>query len=341
MKARSQWASNLKGRHTVSNLTPKQAHFQPILSNSDDSLTVDKRPLPELVAAGNPDPETGWPSFSLAHHDVEGKRYYAVQDWIRGVAQSENVRKFWNAMKRRFKTAGIEMSPWCRLLNYRAADGKTYKRDFTDAEGLYRITQRMDVNTGLRDRILQFLAQAGVKIDEYRIDPDQALEELPVDMDKVVALIVRNYQRMGKSDGWIGVRIQSSIQRVKFTSAFRRALREDPQQFHFALITDTMRVGIWKRTTKQLRAELNLKSTANLRDHLSELALTYEMLAEQIAERDLRQRSQLEFEQAQEVVRQDSEFVGKQADEAGRYLGIDIATDRPMLPAPGDKQKRR
>lgn len=38
----------------------------------------DKRPLPEIIAANY--------GFALAYHELEGKRYYAVQDWIAGVA---------------------------------------------------------------------------------------------------------------------------------------------------------------------------------------------------------------------------------------------------------------
>src|SRR5258706_7860718 len=97
----------------------------------------DKRPLPEIVAEHY--------GFPLAFVDIEdGKRFYAVQDWIRGVAQSPDPSKFWGAMKKRLKKAGIETSTWCRSLPYLASDGKTYKRDHTEVTGLYQLTQRMD-----------------------------------------------------------------------------------------------------------------------------------------------------------------------------------------------------
>src|SRR5258708_7547572 len=87
----------------------------------------DKRPLPEIVA-------DRW-SFPLAYVDHEdGKRYYAVLDWILGVAQTPNASEFWRAMKRRLNTAGVETRTWCTGLPYRASDGKTYKRDHAEAE---------------------------------------------------------------------------------------------------------------------------------------------------------------------------------------------------------------
>jgi hypothetical protein len=47
--------------------------------------------------------------FPLATKPVEGKLYYAVQDWIVGVARVKNPRRFWSDMKRLAKDAGIDL----------------------------------------------------------------------------------------------------------------------------------------------------------------------------------------------------------------------------------------
>ena len=47
----------------------------------------DKRPLPEIIA--------DYCGFPLAFVDVDGERFYAVQDWLRGVAQPVEITKFW------------------------------------------------------------------------------------------------------------------------------------------------------------------------------------------------------------------------------------------------------
>src|SRR5262249_42067027 len=253
--------------------------------------------------------------FSLAYHDLDGKRYYAVQDWIRGVAQPAEERKFWDALKRRFKKAGIEMSTWCRPLPYVASDGKTYKRDHADAEALYRITQRMDTQTGLRDQILAFLAKSGVVLDEMRIDPDQALEAA-----------IQGYRRQGKSEQWIATRMESKVKRLHFTSAFRKSMRREPQKWQYAVITDELRLGLWKRTTAQLREQMNLKKNDNLRDSQSMLAISYELLAENISAVELEQNENLEFDDTKRIVRRNAEDVGKHAEATGKRLGIDIAT---------------
>jgi hypothetical protein len=279
----------------------------------------DKRPLPEIIA--------NYCGFPLASKPVGDKQYYAVQDWIAGVAQpASHPGTFWTHMKSRAKKAGIEFSSWCTKLPYTASDGKNYKVDFAEAETLYRITQRMDANTGIREAILHFLARAGVVVDEFRIDPEKALEA-----------VIAAYKRMGKSDEWIDTRLRSKVRRVLFTASFQRVLNFQPQPLHFAVITDEMRLGLWKRNTRTLKAQIGLKKNDNLRDNLSRIALDYEMLTESISTYDLDQHHDLTLNQATRIVRSRSESVGKHAEETGRSLGIDIPTGRPLLSDKSEK----
>jgi len=286
--------------------------FQPALP-TPNSGDPDSRPLPEIIAEHF--------GFPLAYHDVKGVRYYAVQDWILGVAQPDShPGTFWTALKRRTKKQGVEFSTLCIKLPYIASDGKRYKTDHAKAETLYMITQRMDANTGLRNKILEFLAKSGVVLDEVRIDPERAIDAA-----------IEAYRRMGKSEDWIATRIQSRIARLKFTSAFKYSLLNKPTPKHYAVITDELRLGLWRRKTAELRRQMGLKENANLRDHQSSLALSYELLAENLSAAELAQKRNLAFEEVQDVVRTNAEDVGRHAQQAGQRLGIDIATNRPLL----------
>src|SRR5262249_49163636 len=156
--------------------------------------------------------------------------YYAIQDWIRGVAQSadsKSASEFWRAMKRRFAKTGIELRTWCTKLPYRAANGKRYDIDHTDAEGLYRITQRMDVNTGLRNRVLNFLAASGAFVDGQRIDTirtQEVIDESETDeTEALLDAIYNHYYRMGKDDRWIAIRLMGIPYRKRFTNAVQRS----------------------------------------------------------------------------------------------------------------------
>jgi hypothetical protein len=99
----------------------------------------------------------------------------------------------------------------------------------------------------------------------------------------------------------------------------------------YAIITDEMRYGLWKRNTSTLRKQMGLQKKDNLRDHQSRLAILYEALAEEVSSVELDQKNDLAFDQAKSIVRSNSESVGVHAEETGRRLGIDIATNRPLL----------
>jgi len=306
---------------------PTYSTSLPVSFNPDD-----KRPLPELIALGNPDPADGWPEFPLQSHDVEGIRYYAVQDWILGVAQTDNARTFWAKMKARLKKARVQLFPPCQQLPYRAADRKRYTVDFAAAETLYIITQRMDANTGVRDRVLRYLAFAGVVIDEARLDPTSILgKAFGSNPDLMLEAAIETYRAQGKSDAWIASRLLGVQTRKIFTSAFQKALRNKPSSYQYAQVTDTLRIGIWRRNTQTIRKELGLNESASVRDNLSMLALSYEILAENLSTVALDQRENLEFNEANNVVRQQAEFVGDHAEQAGKQLGIDIITNKPLL----------
>jgi hypothetical protein len=291
----------------MSNPTPNSVSF-PVHNPND------KRPLPEIIAE-----HYGFPLSYLDHYD--GKRYYAVQDWIAGVTQVANPRMFWSNMKRRLTKTGYVLLPPCAQLPYQATNSRLYQMDYAQAETLYQITQRMDANTGLRNTVLKFLASAGVELDEQRIDPDKAIDAA-----------VDAYRRQGRSEAWIQARFLGKLARLYFVASFKKSMRTKPNPGQYAIITDVVYLGLWKRPTAVIKAQMGLKKNDNLRDHQSAIALSYQIVAENVSGYKLEKQDDLIFNEAKRIVRTTSEFIGKQADETAKDLGIDIATDLPLLP---------
>src|SRR5260221_520874 len=221
----------------------------------------DDRPLPEIIAE-----QYGFP---LAYHDLDdGKRYYAVQDWIRGVALTNNAKAasdLWTAMKKRLKKIGIETPTWCRSLPYVANDGKTYKRDHADAEALYRITQRMDANTGLRDQILNYLAKSSVVLDDMRRDPEQAAEMLGT-MYKD-----REYQKL-RAEGfshddaiqWLEQRANGIQTRKWITGVWKK---RGAKNCDFALLTNQVSEIVHGKTVTERKHEKGLPKLDTMRNY--------------------------------------------------------------------------
>jgi hypothetical protein len=241
----------------------------------------DPRPLPELIATGNPDPVDGWPDFPLQFHEIESVRYYAVQDWILGVAQSDNARVFWAQMKARLKKAKIQLSPPCVKLSYIASDGKHYQLDFATADTIWMITRMMGRSTGIASLILGY--QRGIERNKrighiYFI----GLQELP------------SYVKIGKTSD-----VQKRANEIGTNIPFE------------VLILHTFQSNCPSETEYLLHKYFQQRRIR--REWFRLRQSNIEMLKQLNSDADV------------------AAFVGDQAAQASKRLGIDLITNKPLL----------
>lgn len=298
--------------------------FPELESGSDDT------PLPLLVAKK-------W-DFPLAFHIVEGKYVYAIQDWVRGLLGEEDIRHVWAKFKK--QNPSSETLTSSQRLPYKATDGKTYPREFTPDKGLYLIAQYLRVTRArpVLNEIRQFLAKAGVFVDELRRDEDLIVISSKMSPDEMLdatgraALLTRKaYRAQGKSERWIEMRLQGKIKREQFTTALGLAIAEVIKRNHFAIATDDIYKGLWGRTAAHLKKELSLPGKASLRDHQPLLGLYYQAIAEEISAQKLGLREKLLWLEAREIIKDVAAFIGQQAQATSQYMQTDLATGRPLL----------
>jgi hypothetical protein len=276
--------------NTLANLTPN---------------STDPRPLPVIIAER-------W-NFPLQTQTVDGQDVYAVQDWLRGVMQKQDVRGDIALLKRnQLYILNIQ-------LPYRATNGKTYQMGYTDAKGLYAITQRMDTTTGLRTIILNFLAAAGVRMDEYRLDPEKAANDA-----------LNSPQWADKGDAWREARAMGIISRKAFTDALRDVVAGVDGAF-YAQSTEMVYKGLWERTTAQLRGDLQLTPKQNPRNHFGRYALIYTRLAEDLAADMLREHETISRQMACETIDAVARLIKAQADATRAHLGKDLVTAKRLI----------
>jgi hypothetical protein len=286
-------------------------------SGSDDT------PLPLLVAKK-------W-GFPLAFHIVEGKYMYAIQDWLRGLTGSDDIRKVWDHFKK--QRAWVEMSDSIGRLPYKASDGKTYKREYANDEKLYVITQHIRVTQArpVLNEIRDFLAASGAFVDEVRRDPKTVLTSGAMTPDQALDAAIEMYRAQGKDDSWIQARLEGKIKRNQFIIALKSAVADILNPKHYATATDDIYRGLWGRTAAHLKRQLELPKKASLRDHQPALALEYQRIAEGASAQKLGQRQELTWDEARDIVKMVAAFVGRQAREMSELLEMDLATGFPLL----------
>lgn len=204
--------------------------------------------------------------------------------------------------------------------------------DFTDENGLYLITQRMSDRSATVRKVKKYLADAGVLVDTVRREPEKVISLGAIDPDTALDAVIQRYRELGKDDRWIQARLEGKIKRNQFTAALNEAVVEILTRRHYAIATDDIYLGLWKRTSAHLKTELNVPKNASLRDHQPRLALHYQGIAEEVAAQKLGDRAELTWNEARYIIKTVAAFIGEQAQATSQLLQMDIATGRPLLP---------
>ena len=74
----------------------------------------------------------------------EEEWYFSVVDVVAVLVDSKDfltARKYWNKLKQRLTKEGSELVTNCHQLKLPASDGKNYKTDCLDTEGIFRLIQ--------------------------------------------------------------------------------------------------------------------------------------------------------------------------------------------------------
>ena len=279
----------------------------------------DARPLPEIIASGGSD----WQAFNLQMQDHEGKRYYAVRDWLIGVTLTDDPGDYWKKLKKRAAKAELTWGDTISPYLYTDAQNKRIKVDFATDKGLYAITQRMDTNTGIRNKVLAYLVDAGVALDEMRRDPGIALDAG-----------VAGYAKRGKTAEWIAQRTKGKNARTDFTEVAR-----DTHVFHrpdYGRLTDATYGEVLGAAKAEISAALKLTEaqTDQFRDQLGKLAIQAIDAAETGAAMKMRETGDtLTTPEQIAIVKHCARLVAPSFWALAQYTNTDLLTGRSALKA--------
>ncbi len=159
----------------------------------------------------------------------------------------------------------------------------------------------------------------------------QEIEDPELSFLRSLEIATEKYRLEGKADSWIVARVQGIVTRKQFVEALKLAVI-DAIPTMYAQATEKLYVGLWSRTTAQLRGELNLKKNENPRDHFGEYALIYTRLAEKLATDKLGRAELVTVSIAMEIVWMVAKHISVQAKSTSEMLGYDLVTEKPLLP---------
>lgn len=236
--------------------------------------------------------------------------YFSVVDVIGSLTESNNPRDYWYRVKKRMsEEERSELSTFCRQLKLKSTDGKSYKTDVADMQGIFRIIQ--SVPSPKAEPFKMWLAEVGKeRIDEI------------IDAELTIDRALEGYARKGYSREWINQRLQDIQVRKELTDTWQDHGVKTGNEY--AILTNEISKAWSGMTTREYKDFKGLKKE-NLRDNMSTTELILNMLAE-TATKDIAEATDPQGLEENKQVAQDGGSIAGDARKS-----IEARTGKPVI----------
>lgn len=220
--------------------------------------------------------------------------FFSIVDIVAVLTDSADAAAYWRKLKQRLKAEGNETVTNCHGLKMQAADGKMRLTDVADTEQLLRLIQ--SIPSPKAEPFKQWLARVGYERIEETEDPELAFDRA-----------METYLKKGYTKEWINQRLKSIEVRKELTDEWENRGVQKGQEF--AILTDEITKAWSGLSTRQYRQRKDLKKE-NLRDHMTNMELVLNMLAEATTTEISREKQPTGFEENREIAQQGGTIAG-------------------------------
>jgi hypothetical protein len=254
--------------------------------------------------------------------EQEEQWYFSVIDVVSALTDSANPRDYWFKIKKREKIAGIELSTICRQLKMEAADGKKYFTDCANVKGLFRIIQ--SIPSPKAEPFKLWLSQVGYDRLLEIENPELAQERMK-----------ELYEQKGYPKDWIDKRLRGIAIRQNLTDEWKtRGIKEERD---YAILTAEISKATFGMTPSDYKEYKGLeKKNQNLRDHMTDLELIFNMLGERVTTEISANEKPDTFEKNKKVAKRGGNVAGVARKETEKELGRSIISDMNYLALSSD-----
>ena len=191
--------------------------------------------------------------------------WFSVIDVVEALTGSERPRKYWNDLKKKlFEEGYTELSEKIGQLKLMSSDGKLYETDCANTEGVFRIIQ--SIPSPKAEPFKRWLAKVGYERIQEIEDPELA--------SKRTRLL---YKLKGYSDDWIEKRMRGITIREELTDEWQKRGANESKDYE--ILTAEISKATFGVTPGEYKKIKGLKRE-NLRDHMDDFELIFNMLGE-------------------------------------------------------------
>lgn len=256
-------------------------------------------------------------------NDEQEKWFFSIVDVMAVLTASVDAPAYWRKLKQRLKAEGNETVTNCHGLKMKAPDGKMRMTDVADTEQLFRLIQ--SVPSPKAEPFKLWLAKMGSeRIDEIE-DPEIGFDRL-----------METYLKKGYSEKWINQRLKSIEVRKELTDEWEKSGVKKGQEY--AILTDEITKAWTGITTKQYKQLKDLKKE-NLRDHMTNLELVLNMLAEATTTEISKKKEPKTFIESKKIAKQGGTIAGNTRKQIEAKTGDKIVTGKNAKSLENKKNK--
>ena len=245
--------------------------------------------------------------------------FYSVVDICGALTDSNNPRDYWYRVKKRLnEEEAAQLSTICRQLKLDSTDGKKYKTDCANSEGIFRIIQ--SIPSPKAEPFKRWLAKVGAERIEEIENPELAQERM-----KAI------YEQKGYPKDWIDKRLRGIAIRQNLTDEWQE--RGITEQRDYAILTAEISKATFGMTPSEYKRHKNIpiKSKANLRDNMDDLELIFTMLGERVTTEISKEEKPDTFVKNKNVAKRGGNVAGNARKETEKELGRSVISKQKSI----------
>ena len=252
----------------------------------------------------------------------EDQWHFSVVDIVRVLTDSPKPRQYWGKIKDR-EFQQLELSPIWVQLKLPSADGKNYNTDCTNTESMFRIIQ--SIPSKKAEPFKRWRAKVGYERVQEIEDPELAQKRMK-----------EIYKQKGYSDEWIEKRVRGIAIRDELTDEWNKRGIETKREF--SILTAEISKAAFGLTPSEYKTFKGLKQQ-NLRDHMNDLELIFNMLGEASTTKIARNKDALGFDENKDAANEGGTVAGVARKELEKRSGEKVVTQENYLNEPETKKR--
>ena len=251
--------------------------------------------------------------------------WFSVVDICEALVDSIDSGAYWRKLKQRLTEEGNEVVTFCHGLKLPAPDGKMRETDCANTEGIFRIIQ--SIPSPKAEPFKRWLAKVGYERVQEIENPELATKRTRM-----------LYKLKGYSDAWIEKRMRGIAIREELTDEWKnRGAKEEKE---YEILTAEISKATFGVTPSEYKKLKGLKRQ-NLRDHMDDFELIFNMLGERSTTEIHRQEKSEGAPKLKKDANRGGKVAGIARKELEKELGRSIVSKKNFLQKSESEKNQR